>query len=241
MTSRFVLVHGAYHGAWYWERFTPLLNAAGAAVSAPDLPGHGDDMTPSADLTLPLYADRVADAVRAMDGPVTLAGHSMAGAVIAEVAERVPDLLTRLVYLTAYMPGTGETIADWAKQDTATKAIGQRIDYEGAACLTMDRAAAHEAFYREATETDMDWIFPKLRPEPLAIFRHALSLTPENFGSVPRDYISCRGDLAITAALQDAMLSALPARRVWRMDCSHSPQLVAAAELVDILMEGEAG
>jgi pimeloyl-ACP methyl ester carboxylesterase len=117
MAADFVLVHGAYHGAWCWERLIPALTAKGAAVTAPDLPGHGADATPTADLSLTLYADYVAEGVRARGGPVTLVGHSMAGAVIAEVAERVPDLLTRLVYLTAYMPADGENILDWARRD----------------------------------------------------------------------------------------------------------------------------
>ena len=64
-------------------------------------------------------------------------------------------------------------------------------------------------------------------------------MTPENFGRVPRDYISCRGDRAITPALQDAMLGALPARRVWDMDCGHSPFVVYPHDLADVLMDGE--
>ena len=96
MAACFVLVHGAYHGAWCWERLVPVLRARDATVAVPDLPGHGADRTPSADLSLSLYADHIAQVVRQQDGPVTLVGHSMAGAVIAEVAERVPDLLTRL-------------------------------------------------------------------------------------------------------------------------------------------------
>ncbi|HAD87565.1 MAG TPA: alpha/beta hydrolase, partial [Rhodospirillaceae bacterium] len=77
-TPRFVLIHGAYHGAWCWERLIPLLTARGGEVAAPDLPGHGVDTTPSADLSLALYAEHVAAVVRAQGGPVTLVGHSMA-------------------------------------------------------------------------------------------------------------------------------------------------------------------
>jgi len=237
--TTFLLVHGAYHGAWCWRRLVPRLEAAGARVLAPDLPGHGDDRTPSADLSLSLYADHVAALARAQAEPVTLVGHSMAGAVIAEAAERAPEALSRLVYLTAYMPGAGESIVDWARKDTGTKAQGARVDYEDVACLKVDRAKTAEAFYQDATEADVDWVAARLRPEPLAIFRAALRLTPENFGRVPRDYISCRRDLAITAPLQDAMLAALPARRVWRMDCGHSPFVVSPGALADILLEGE--
>ncbi|HBC06636.1 MAG TPA: alpha/beta hydrolase [Rhodospirillaceae bacterium] len=240
MAARFVLVHGAYHGGWCWDRLTPLLLARRAEVIAPDLPGHGSDRTPSADLTLTLYADHIAEAVRQAGGPVTLVGHSMAGAVIAEVAERVPDRLTRLVYLTAYMPGPGESIIDWARRDGETRARADKVTFEDTPCLAVDRQTTWDAFYQDAPEEDLDWVFPQLRPEPVAIFRQALSLTPEKFGRVPRDYISCRQDFAITADLQDSMLDALPARRTWDLDCGHSPFVVCPDALADILMAGEA-
>ena len=169
MTTRFVLVHGAYHGGWCWDRLTPILRARGAEVIAPDLPGHGSDRTPSADLTLTLYADHIAGAVRQAGGPVTLVGHSMAGAVIAEVAERVPDLLTRLVYLTAYMPGPGESIIDWARRDGETRARADKVLFEDTPCLAVDRQTTWDAFYQDAPEEDLDWVFPHLRPEPVAI------------------------------------------------------------------------
>jgi pimeloyl-ACP methyl ester carboxylesterase len=235
----FVLVHGAYHGAWCWERLIPLLTARGAEVTAPDLPGHGGDKTPSTDLSLTLYADRIADVVRAANHPVTLVGHSMAGAVIAEAAERVPDLLSRLVYLTAYMPGDGESIVDWARRDGDTRAGAAKVDYDGVPCLAVDRETTWDAFYQDAPEADLDWVFPRLRPEPLAIFRQPLVLSDGGFGRVPRDYISCRQDLAITADLQDDMLDAMPARRTWDLDCGHSPVVVCPELLADVLFDGE--
>tara|TARA_B100000427_G_scaffold317936_1_gene314547 strand:+ start:742 stop:1473 length:732 start_codon:yes stop_codon:yes gene_type:complete len=235
----FVLVHGAYHGAWCWERLIPLLAARGARVAAPDLPGHGADRTPTPALSLSLYADHVAEAVRRIEAPVTLVGHSMAGAVIAEVAERVPDALSRLVYLTAYMPTDGESILDWARRDEDTRARAQKIDVEGVSCLTVDRETVWDAFYQDASEQDLDWVFPNLRPEPMTVFRQALRLSAENFGRVPRDYVSCRQDLTITPRLQDDMLDALPARRTWDMDCGHSPFVVCPEYLAEVLMGGE--
>ena len=238
--ARFVLVHGAYHGGWCWDRLAPLLRDAGADVLAPDLPGHGQDKTVSGELSLSCYADHIAEVCRDAGGEVTLVGHSMAGAVIAEVAERVPDLVSRLVYLTAYMPGNGESIVDWARRDTGTQARSDKIDFEGTACLTLTRDMTRDAFYQDASDADVDWVYGNLRPEPLAIFRQPLGLSDANFGRVPRDYVSCRGDRAITPALQDAMIGALPVRRLWSMDCGHSPFVVCPGALAAVLLEGEA-
>ena len=44
--AHFILVHGAWHGAWCWYKVVPLLRAAGHRVDAINLPGHGIDRTP---------------------------------------------------------------------------------------------------------------------------------------------------------------------------------------------------
>jgi pimeloyl-ACP methyl ester carboxylesterase len=93
-TTHFVLVHGSWHGAWCWEKVTPLLEAAGHVAVAVDLPGHGEDRTPPGDVTLSDYTDRICDVVAAQSGPVVLVGHSMGGGAITQAAEpataRVP-------------------------------------------------------------------------------------------------------------------------------------------------------
>ena len=57
--SYYVLVHGSWQGSWCWEKVVPILREAGHEVVAPDLPGHGEDETPAAEVTLAAYAERV--------------------------------------------------------------------------------------------------------------------------------------------------------------------------------------
>ena len=78
---RFVLVHGAFHGAWSWQHLITELEAAGHTVTAIDLPGAGDDTTPLAEVTLDAYADKVRAALGADGPPPVLVGHSMGGTV----------------------------------------------------------------------------------------------------------------------------------------------------------------
>jgi pimeloyl-ACP methyl ester carboxylesterase len=63
--STFVLIHGAFHGAWCWDKLTPLLEQDGHEVVALDLPGHGEDQTAAVEVTLEGYADRVVEALDA--------------------------------------------------------------------------------------------------------------------------------------------------------------------------------
>src|SRR5688500_17601273 len=110
--ATYVLVHGPWHGDWCWERVAPLLRVVGQRVETPDLPGHGDDRTPAAEITLRLYAEAIERVLATRSEPVVLVGHGKAGAIISEVAERCPDSVVALVYLAAYLLQSGESVLD---------------------------------------------------------------------------------------------------------------------------------
>src|SRR3954451_20552191 len=97
MAATLVLVHGAWHGAWCWERVTPLLDRARAPWIAIDLPGHGDDPGPFTDLHG--GADRVREVLDCIDGDVVPLGHSYGGTVITDAC--VQPAVRRCVYLAA--------------------------------------------------------------------------------------------------------------------------------------------
>ena len=109
--ARIVLVHGAFGRAACWDRVAPGLRAAGHTVEAIDLPGQGDDPTPVEEATLDRYAERVCEAL-AGGPPAVLVGHSMGGMVITQAAARCPSLVTRLVYVAAFLPWDGMSLID---------------------------------------------------------------------------------------------------------------------------------
>src|SRR4051794_784768 len=86
----YVLVHGAWHGAWCWKKVLPLLRQRGHRAVALDLAGHGEDHTPVAGITLETYVDQILSCVHkeAHGEPVTLVGHSFGGLVITQAAEQ---------------------------------------------------------------------------------------------------------------------------------------------------------
>ena len=118
----FVLVHGAAHGAWCWERVVPVLAAADAVdrVIAVDLPGHGAqrDVKPQDRITLGDYVDAVVDAITGADlHDVVLVGHSLGGITVTEVAHAVPDRLRHLVYLATVNPPVGGTVEEAMQEE----------------------------------------------------------------------------------------------------------------------------
>src|SRR5450432_2026748 len=106
--ARFVLVHGAFGGAWSWSSITDALESAGHAVRVIDLPGAGEDQTPVADVTLDAYASRICAALAELPDPAILVGHSMGGVAITQAAARCPQRVALLVYVAAFMPGDGQ-------------------------------------------------------------------------------------------------------------------------------------
>ncbi|MHB0962384.1 MAG: alpha/beta fold hydrolase [Gemmatimonadaceae bacterium] len=98
-----LLVHGFGASSYQWRFTLPLLAAAGFHAIAPDLPGHGFSQLafPSGEYTRDMYASRLfqlMDALGVRSAPVV--GHSMGGAIAAEMAWQHPQRIARLALLS---------------------------------------------------------------------------------------------------------------------------------------------
>ena len=105
------------------------------------------------ELSLERYGAFVAE-LAVYCGPVVLVGHSMAGAVISRAAEAVPDQIERLIYLTSYLPRSGEPLASLARRDTEALTASERIEIEGVDCFAIPRDAARRAFYQDTSDAE---------------------------------------------------------------------------------------
>jgi len=233
--TTFILVHGAYHGAWCWQRLTPLLEARGDRVIAPDLPGHGDDRTPLADVDLGTYVARIDEILAAQPEVPVLVGHSMAGIILSTIAERRPGDIAKLIYLTAYMLADGETLSAAAKVD-AESLVKARIDeVDGAPCVVPAEGVLGRAFYQDASDEDLNWVAERITPQPIAPFREPVRVSSDRWGRVPRLYIHCRDDRAISPTLQERMVAAQPGTPTAELAGGHSPFLTRPEELAGLL------
>ena len=234
--STYVLVHGAWHGGWCWYRVVPLLEKAGHTVLAPDLPSLGKDKTPISDVSLALWAEHVCRLLDAQDEPAVLVGHSRGGIVISEAAERRPDKVKALVYLTAFLLRNGESLLQVAGQDTASLVVQNLVVDEGRGSCTLRDEALRDAFYGDCADEDVALARLCLAPEPLAPLATPIAVSEESFGRVPRVYIECLQDRAIPPALQKQMYTATPCQKVISMGTSHSPFFSAPQALADHLL-----
>lgn len=232
--ATFVLISGAWHSAWCWERVVPLLEGQGHRVLAPDLLGMAPGAQPQSPPSVALWTEQVAELIEKEPHPVVLVGHSRGGLVIGEVAEQIPDRISKLVYVAAFLLARGETIAT-----TAAKAIrgslGNIIEpaHDGFVRVRPGMAAA--VFYNT---TSKDWVAraeERLMPEPMSSLTTAAKVAAAAFGQISRNYIECSQDNAVPLERQRAMQAELPCERVLTLDCDHSPFYSASDKLVGAL------
>jgi len=234
--TTFVLIHGAAHGGWCWHKVVPLLEAAGHKAIAPDLLGLGADLTPVAEISLKHWVDQVVALVEAQPEPVVLVGHSRGGLIVSEVAERVPDRVIRVVYLTAFLLADGQTLGDVASTDETSMIPPNLVIDEEAGTWLIRPEAAVEGFFADCSAEDLAYTFPRLRPEPLFSLSTPIRVSAERFGRVPRTYVECLQDRAITIECQRRMQAVWPCRRILTLDTAHSPFMSAPRALTDALL-----
>lgn len=235
--STFVLVHGSWHGAWCWEKTTPLLERAGHRVIALDLPGHGLDQTPLSRVSLDAYAESICEATAGADvDPVVVVGHSMGGAAITQAAAMCPGTIDVLVYLAAFVPGHGTSVFEQASADVGSllPSTVELDDRNGVVLL--DNARVVDCFYADCSAEDVSFACKRLRDDPLAPLMTPLSLDGAPPREVPRIYIECLQDAALTVDHQRAIRSGVAWDEVFSLDTGHSPFFSAPEQLADHLM-----
>jgi pimeloyl-ACP methyl ester carboxylesterase len=226
--SDFLLIHGSCHAAWCWADLIPALTSLGHTARAIDLPSHGADKTPVKDVTLDLYARAIIDAI---DTPVTLVGHSMAGYPITAAANLAPEKISKLVYLCAYVPFAGKTLGDMRRMAPSQPLMEAVQINDDRISFSIDPAQATEKFYHDVDPDRAAWAVSQLGDQPIDPQETPLTRT----NNVPAHYIRCLDDQTIPPAMQVTMSSDWPKDKVSEMQTSHSPFLSDPLGLAKLL------
>lgn len=239
----FLLVHGAWHGAWCWDKVIPMLQSNGHQAIAIDLPGHGQDMARTSDISLDDYVNTVMRAAYNQNGPVVLVGHSMAGMVISQAAEKLGrEKISALVYLDAFLPRDGETLFSLveATLKNLTPESGRPLLVENIIISddhktnSVNPEMAAQIFYHDCSDEDQKFALARLSKEPIAPLATPVRLTDDIYGAIPKYFIICKE----TKDMDKTFLSTrMPCSKVYKLASSHSPFFSMPEKLVDILSE----
>lgn len=227
--ARFLLIHGASHGAWCWHKIVARLEKLGHEAVAIDLPSHGDDHTPPERITI---HDYVARTLEAMKNDTILVGHSLGGLTITLAAAAMPEKTRALVYLCAFVPPPGVPATTY-RPDAVTGDLvaAQRRDRLRGVTVP-DPDLAGEVFYSDCSYEDRAFALPRLSPQPIAVMTEVLEFDPPD---VPRHYIRCLKDRAVKPSYQRDICASWPSGTVHELDCGHSPFFSTPGKLVEIL------
>ena len=189
-----------------------------------DLPGLGEDRTPVETVTMETWVEFVTGLVTAEPDPVVLLGHSRGGVIISQVAERVPECIDRLIYLTAFLLPDGETmngsLASFPREVPTTDILELSADGKTS---TVAIQLLREMFYNTTPDAWYERAKSLLRPEPTMSFATPVVTTPDRFGSLRRFFVECTLDRAIPIELQRRFWEVMPCERVFTLDTDHSP------------------
>ena len=230
------LVHGAWHGAWCWDRLVPRLEARGLRCVTVDLPAED----PRAGATE--YAAAVAGALAATPeaDDVVLVAHSLGGLVIPLVADLRPVRL--LVFLCGFLPQPGRSMLEEIRRgDVFSQAWGglrRRQIRHADGSWEWPAEAAIEAFYHDCPPDDARWAASRLRRQQWKVIDE---ITP--LGAWPPvDSVSilCREDRMVSPDWSRRVAVERLGRPALELDGGHSPFLSRPAELAGLLVGASA-
>jgi len=188
--ATYVLVHGAWAGAWCWRDVGSLLVDAGHTVVTPTLTGLGERASAATpDVGVDTHVRDLDDQLRVLDGAdVILVAHSYAGTVATVAVEANGDRVVRLVYVDAFVPTNGRSTFDYFPAEICAH-MRASADEHGHGWLipatdeTLDLWAVADPAIRA-------WVGPRLTDFPIRCFEQPVTLTGAGVGPA-RTYLSC--------------------------------------------------
>ena len=229
--ATFVLVHGAWRGAWCWRRVARLLSQSGHEVFTPTLTGVGErSHLLKPDVNLDTHILDVANEMKWQElNNVVLVGHSYAGMVISGVAEKMEKSIGSFVMVDAFFPETGEALIDLQPPQVRDSFL--TAERNGALAMPPRPAAMFNV-----NEKDRAWVDAQCTSHPLKCFLQKLTLTRARERIGKKTYIRATGyasdpfDRAMTNARAKGW-------RTYEVPCGHDVMLDMPERLAAILQE----
>ncbi|MDX8481855.1 alpha/beta hydrolase [Mesorhizobium sp. VK24D] len=225
----FVLVHGAWHGGWCYDLVAKRLRSEGHEVYTPTLTGLGERSHLLDDkIDLNTHIQDVLNVIRWQDlDRFVLCGHSYGGMIITGVADAVPERVTSLVYLDAYVPKDGEAIWDYMGDERRKVLLRDAEPYRGHA------VAAPPPSHFGVDPRNQAWVADKMTPQPMLTLTQPIRLRTDQSRIGKRIYVFAKGPSSMEGWYPE--LKTDPAWEVLATECGHDQMVDAPDQVAEIL------
>ena len=226
-----LLVHGAWHGPWCWEKLESALEAEGWATRTVELPSAVRPDAPTAEPLAGIDSDArvVRETLEGIEGPVVVVAHSYGGIPVTQVIADAPNV-SHTVYLAAYQLDVGESLyaVHGAPEPEDPKGVYPPLEN------------SDTELYADVSEEETVRAVRQLVPQSVRSMSDRV--TKAGWRTTPCTYIICEQDQALPPQMQEKF--AARANAIHRLKSGHSPFLSMPAELAALLANvalGETG
>ena len=230
----YVLVHGAWHGAWCWRAVADMLRGMGHGVTTPTQTGVGERRhLLSADITLDTFVADIVNHIEAEElTDIILVGHSFGGTSITGVADTMPERIRHLVYLDAVIVEGGKPVFSIFEPDLVA-ARRRQVQDEGRGIFLPPPPVT--AFGIPADHPSAAWVRRRLTPHPVGTYESPLKLDHPIGNGRPCTYVACTSP--IYAPLErPRQWARQQADWIWQeLPTGHNAMILAPAELARLL------
>ena len=228
--ATFVLVHGAWHGGWCWQRVAKLLRAKGHEVHTPTLSGVCErSHLAGPDITLDTHIMDVVNEIKWNElSNVVLVGHSYGGLVVSGVCEKIINKIGSLVMLDAFVSENGQSLVDM-QPPAAAKAFSD-LEAKGEW-----RVPPRSAAMFHVNEKDQAWVDAQCTVHPIKCFTQKLALTGARDRVAKKAYIrASQPSEPFDASKAKTQKSGW---KVYDVPCGHDVMVDMPERLTEILIE----
>jgi pimeloyl-ACP methyl ester carboxylesterase len=191
--KNYVLVPGAWHGAWVWQPVARRLRAAGHHALTLTMPGIDDGAATTVRLTDAI--DHITDTIQRYDlRDVVLVAHSWGGYPATGAAHALPDRIAEVVYVSAVVPAAGVSQVDELPAELGGF-VRAAVAAEGV--VTAGFEAVQAVLLPDEPEPVQRLVHELLVPHPGHYFTDALDVPPVTSIGLPARYVLAERDLAL--------------------------------------------
>jgi len=235
MGKQFILIHGAWHGGWCFEKVIKELEKSGHRAIAPTMPGHHKDDDRS-EICLDDYIKTIMAVLDKTDGKVVLVGHSSAGFLVQSVAAKMAEKIDHLIFNNAFILPNGKCQFDIVPPEVA-QGMTQAAEASMDKCVPVMEDFVRNTLMSDASAEIQDQLISRLVPQPIALFTTPVNLDGFDTGNFKKTVLFCKNDVSLPEGAYLGMAQGLGEHDIIELDLGHEGLFTHPEEMAEAIVQ----